>query len=158
MYEYTHDYFHSGYTHDTFLHCTGTVYACINFPSQYALGNFKHGDFFGFFICMNFIQHCFIFRPSDSAVSENARIDFGTDCQTLKPLGYIPSTFTSRHGNFPPLSTQDKFSFVYITLQLLFVTRLSSFIVPTKNKLILGTRPHAIFTSLKTTRFKTCYL
>jgi hypothetical protein len=33
------------------------------------------GDFFGFFLFMYNIQHCFICRPSDSTVSKNAEIE-----------------------------------------------------------------------------------
>ncbi len=38
------------------------------------IANYKQGDFFGFFfLCI--IQHCFICRPSDSTVSEDAGIE-----------------------------------------------------------------------------------
>ncbi len=40
-------------------------------------------DFVGFFLSMYDIQHCFICRPSDSTVSEDAGIE---------PLGQISST------------------------------------------------------------------
>ncbi len=57
----------------------------------------KQGVFCNF-LCMYIIQHCFICRPSDSTVSENAGIEprtvsaFGTGGQAHKPLGYISST------------------------------------------------------------------
>jgi hypothetical protein len=36
------------------------------------------GGFFGFYFVMYFIQHCFICRPSDFTVSEDARIEHRT--------------------------------------------------------------------------------
>ncbi len=36
---------------------------------------FESVKFFKFFLCMYFIQHCFICRPSDSTVSEDAGIE-----------------------------------------------------------------------------------
>jgi hypothetical protein len=47
------------------------------------------GGFFVFFLFMYDIQHCFICRPSDSTVPEDAVIEheescvYGTGCQTL---------------------------------------------------------------------------
>jgi hypothetical protein len=35
----------------------------------------ERGDFIGFFIFMYVIQHCFICRPSDTSVSEDAGIE-----------------------------------------------------------------------------------
>jgi hypothetical protein len=43
---------------------------------------FLKGGFFGFFLFMYDIQHCFICRPSDSTVSEDARIEPGTVATT----------------------------------------------------------------------------
>jgi hypothetical protein len=65
---------------------------CGDFFSRY-VNAFKISDssrgFFGFFLFMYDIQHCFICRPLDSTVLEDAGIepqnscDYGIGCQTL---------------------------------------------------------------------------
>ncbi len=47
------------------------------------------GDFFGF-LCISFIQHCFICRPSDSTVSEDAGIE---------PMTVATSALAVRHSS-----------------------------------------------------------
>jgi hypothetical protein len=51
---------------------------------------FKQGDFFDFFFSMYYIQHCFICRPSDSTVSEDAGIE---------PRTVATSALTVRRSN-----------------------------------------------------------
>jgi hypothetical protein len=45
------------------------------------------GEFFGFFLFMYDIQHCFICRPSDSTVSEDA----GIEPRTVVKVVYLPN-------------------------------------------------------------------
>jgi hypothetical protein len=62
----------------------GQLYCTVEF------GELFLGGIFWFFLLTYVIQHCFIFHPSDSTVSENAGIveprtvaTFGIDSQTL---------------------------------------------------------------------------
>ncbi len=48
------------------------------FPQPAESFCFKGGIYFWFFILMYVIQHCFIYRPSDSTVSEDAEIETRT--------------------------------------------------------------------------------
>jgi hypothetical protein len=53
--------------------------------------NILQGDFFGFFLFLNDIQHCFICRPSDSTVSEDAGIEprtVATTALTVRRLNH----------------------------------------------------------------------
>jgi hypothetical protein len=63
------------------------VYVCCR---TYTTPRNIKGGIFWFFLLMYLIQHCFICRPSDSTVSEDACMDraqdccdFGSDSQTL---------------------------------------------------------------------------
>jgi hypothetical protein len=61
-----------------FLSLKGRILDVVYYLQGYKAGprspSFK-GGFFGFFLLMYVIQHCFICRPSDSTVSEDAGIE-----------------------------------------------------------------------------------
>jgi hypothetical protein len=76
--------------------CFSKPLFCIAGPDPDSVGSevkdriFNGVSFFGDFFSFYVIQHCFICRPSDSTVSEDAGIesrtvacDFGIDIQTL---------------------------------------------------------------------------
>ncbi len=75
-------------------------------PSNEIFIIFLQGDFYWiFYVCRYFIQHCFICRPSDSTLSENAGIE---------PRTVATSAFTVRRSSY---SATSKFSSFITTHQ-----------------------------------------
>ncbi len=64
-----------------------------NVEVGWQFGNFSRGIFLVFF-CMYFIQHCFICRPSDSTVSDNA----GIEPRPLATLALVVTLYTVKKG------------------------------------------------------------
>jgi hypothetical protein len=69
------------------------------------LKNMVNEDFYGLFVFMYVIQHCFICRHSDSTVSEDAGI---------APKNVATLTVTARRSNHLARSNPNKFALVVV--------------------------------------------